>query len=148
MEDQNNEALITINLKTINELPAVQDEFVLWSQLRTNKRIEVTDWVRERFILVPGLTQNIEFGESQIVNFIHVETQGAILANLTDETPIGYGEGGYGEGGYGGVGSDLIGFTINRILCVEGSYASLQLTNLKTVNIQVDLFAAVYAESI
>ena len=145
MDTGNHNALISINLKATQDLAAVQYQYALWSQLMTNKKVVVTDWVRERFIIAPGSTQTIEFGESQIVNLLHIETQGPLLANLSDETPIGYGEGGYGEGGYGGVGSELIGFTINNILCVEGKFASLQLTNNKTVNIQVDLFAAVYA---
>ena len=146
MDSQNHNALININLKSTQDLPAVQYQYALWSQLMTNKKVVITDWVRERFIVKPGSTQTIEFGEAQVVNLLYMETQGPLLASLTDESPVGYGEGGYGDGGYGGVGSELIGFTVNNILCVEGKYASLQLTNNKTVNIAVDLFAAVYAQ--
>src|SRR3972149_2483649 len=140
MDAQNHKALITVNLKSIKELPTVVDDFELWAQLKTNKKVEITDWTRERFVLAPQTTQNIEFGESVTVNFMYLEVQGSVMLDLMDESQTGFGEGGFGEGGFGGVGSPLSGFHVNGIFCAEGDYSSLVLTNTDpSISVVVDL---------
>ena len=141
----NHNALITVNIKSIRDLENLVGDFELFSQLTTNKKVEVTDWVRERFKLPGNTTWNIEFGEMSIVDFLYIETQGPILMRLVDEYSVGFGEGGFGEGGFGGVGSELNGFTTNGILCVEGRYSALQMSNINSADVVVDMFAAIYA---
>lgn len=146
MQPDNHNALISVNIKSIRDLENLVGDFELFSQLITNKKVEVTDWVRERFKLPGNTTWTIEFGEMTIIDFLYIETQAPVLMSLVDEYPVGFGEGGFGEGGFGGMGAELNGFTTNGILCVEGRYGALQMTNRNSSAVVVDLFAAVYAQ--
>lgn len=147
MDNTNHTALITVNLKSVKELDNLLGDFDLYAQLKTNKKIVVTDWVRERFVIAGNTTQTIEFGEQDVVNFLYIEAQGRVMLDLYDASESGFGEGGFGEGGFGGVGAGLNGFNINGILCVEGGYERMEMTNNNEESIKIDLFAAKYEVS-
>lgn len=147
MDNTDHTVLIGFNIKSIKPLERLVDDFDLYSQLITNRRREATDWVRERFIIEPNTTQDIEFGEQDNVNLVYIEAQGRVMLTLHDSSETGFGEGGFGEGGFGGVGSGLVGFHIDGILCVEGSYERMEMTNNNDEQVKIDLFAAKYAPS-
>lgn len=147
MDNTDHTILLNFTLKSIKPIERLVDDFDLYSQLITNRRREATDWVRERFVIEGNTTQTIEFGEQDIVNVVYVEAQGRVMLSLHDSSETGFGEGGFGEGGFGGVGSGLSGFHINGILCVEGSYERMEMTNNNSEAVKIDLFAAKYKQS-
>ena len=137
---------IVVNLKSVEELQNVVNDFTLYGQLKIEKRKTITDWVRERFIIEAGVKQTIEFGEMATVDMLCMETSGAVMLDIKDNYGTGFGDGGFGYGGFGGTENPLKGFHVNGILMLEGKYAGMIMTNNTDDDITVDLYAAVYEQ--